>query len=301
MIIYDDLRPVPLFKPYFEASGIRHMNHFRSVLAEVINKQRVRKYIPDSYIYSNPVCTDDVIIVFDTHTTYKYLNWLCEMCPNKRIILWFWNPALRYNSFARANERVEKWSYSKRDAQEWGMHYNSQFFFDCFAEEATATIGTKPNQPPRALFIGREKGRTEKLERLKSEIEEAGMLADIRLIPLPKGKHMRSYREKLIPYREIIDAVKTSDVLIDYYADPAAGLSLRAMEALFFEKKLITNRSLMRDEDFYDSHNIYILGEENRSLKEFIKEPYSPPNPIVRNRYLLSNWLKRFQNEDPNQ
>ena len=90
-----------------------------------------------------------------------------------------------------------------------------------------------------------------------------------------------------------------SQILIDFYADPTAGLSLRAMEAMFFGKKMITNRLLMRNEDFYDSRNIFILGEEERTLKEFLEEPYAPPDPAVRDRYLLSNWLKRFQIKEP--
>ncbi len=297
MIIYDDMRRVPLFKPYFEASGVYHLNHYRSKLMMILNQFRICKYLPYHRVYSDPVCApdDDLIIVFDTHTGTTYLNWLCTRHPDKRVILWFWNPAERMSRFSKLNSRVELWSYSELDARKYGMHLNTQFYFDCLAREAAEAAAAPPPAVKKALFIGREKGREKQLEQLKAELAEAGVAADFRLLYPTKIKFLQSLREKLIPYRKVVDAVKDSQILIDLYSDPMAGLSLRAMEALFFGKKLITNRLLMRYEDFYDSRNIYILGAENRSLREFLDEPYTAPDPELRDRYLLSNWLKRFQ------
>ena len=304
MIIYHDLRPCPLFKPYFEACGISHANHFRNkyimLLCGILAKIRpLIKSVPLKYIYTDPVCdpNDDKIIVFDTHSTSRYLDWLRRRHPDKRVILWFWNPGENIHQFIRMRDRVECWSYCERDARKYGIRYNTQFYFDCLAKEADECPPPPADQPPRALFVGREKGREPQLKELSQRLTEIGVVPDFRLIYPPKAKVFPSLRETLIPYREVVDAVKASQILIDLYTDTEAGLSLRAMEALFFGKKLITNRPLMREEDFYDSRNIYILGEETRSLKEFLDEPYTAPAPSIRERYLLSNWLKRFDEQ----
>ena len=299
MIIYDDLRLVPLFSSFFEASGVHHSNQYRSIPAVLLFKTQARKHLSYDLLFKDPKCEpdDDLIVVFDTHTSERYLNWICKLYPEKQIILWFWNPAERAEKFTKLNTRVEKWSYSERDAHKWGMKCNTQFFFDCLAQEAAEHRKAPQAEIQKALFIGREKGRASQLEYLKDELEKAGIVSDFRVIPLPKKKP-RSLMEKLIPYQRVIDAVKDSQILVDVYADPTAGLSLRAMEAMFFGKKIITNRPLMREEDFYDSHNIYILNEEKRSLKEFLSEAYIPTDPAVRDRYLLSNWLKRFKTEE---
>ena len=296
MIVYDELRLKPLFKPFFEASGVKHANHFRSIPVMLLFETRARKALPLDFFYKDPACdpTDDKIIVFDTHTTTRYLNWLCKHYPNKRIILWFWNPVEHIGKFNKLNPRIERWCYSEEDALQYGMYHNTQFFFDSLAKEASQYTNTVHNGEQKALFIGREKGRAEQMKRLQEELTEAGIVADYRIIPLPKKKP-RSLYEKLIPYRQIIEAVKDSQILIDLYADPTAGLSLRAMEALFYNKKLLTNRAIMKKEDFYDSRNIYILGEEKRTIKEFLTEPYTPPDPAVKDRYLLSSWLERFE------
>ena len=306
MIIYHDLRRAPMFKPYFEASGVPHANHFRNkwimLLCRILSKHtRFMRKIPMERIYSDPVLApdDDKIIVFDTHARDRYINWLCLRHPDKRIILWFWNPIKEVDRFAHLKERVECWSYCKRDARAHETYCNTQFYFDCLAKEAESCPPPPADRPPKALFVGRDKGRGDKLEQLKNALTEAGVECDFRILKPPRIQRFASLFEKLIPYREVVDAVKQSQILIDYYTDTTAGLSLRAMEALFFGKKLITNRPLMRSEDFYDSRNIYILDQEERTLAEFLAEPCVPVDPEIRDRYLLSNWLKRFGEERP--
>ena len=304
MIVSFDMYKPTIFKPYFEACGLAHTSQYKSLQIMhsyiwMFNRIPIVRHLPLDFVYINPDCPpeDDKIIVFDTHSNFHYINWLCEKHPDKRIILWFWNPMTGRELFSILDERVEVWSYSERDAREHGFRSNTQFYFDCLASEAAETALPDPDQPPKALFVGRDKGREDALMLLKEQLEEAGIVADYRFIRQISKQRTSSHREQLVPYREIVDAVKGSQYIVDFYANTTAGLSLRAMEALFFGKKLITNRSLMREEDFYDSRNVYILGEEKRLLKEFAEEPYVAPDPAIRDRYLLSNWLKRFDEQ----
>ena len=301
MIVSFDMYKPAIFKPYFEECGLAHASQYKSLrimyfYISMFNRIRLARRIPLGFVYINPDCPpeDDKIIVFDTHTNFRYLNWLCNKHPDKRIILWYWNPMTGRELFSMLDERIEIWSYNERDAREHGFRSNTQFYFDCLASEAAESAPPAPDQSPKALFVGRDKGREGALMQLKEQLAAAGIEADYRFIRNYSAQRTSRQCEQMVPYREIIDAVKESQYIVDYYADPTAGLSLRAMEALFFGKKLITNRSLMREEDFYDSRNIYILGEEKRSLKEYAAEPYVAPEPAIRDRYLLSNWLKRF-------
>ena len=304
MIVSFDMYKPAIFKPYFEECGIMHANPFRSLnrwrsFTWAARHFRAAHHIPLGLVYVNPSCApdDDKIIVFDTHCTPRYLNWLCEKQPDKRIIFWYWNPVRSRDKeglLDKLYKRIEVWTYSEKDAKQYGLRLNTQFYFDSLASEAAEAAALPSPQPPKALFYGREKGREAALMELKEQMKEAGIQADYRFIRPNPGPHASSHHEQMVSYRAIVDAVKESQYIVDYYADPTAGLSLRAMEALFFGKKLITNRPLMRDEDFYDSRNIYILGDETRSLKEFSGEPYTAPPPEIRDRYLISNWLKRF-------
>ena len=48
------------------------------------------------------------------------------------------------------------------------------------------------------------------------------------------------------------------------------------------------------ESDFYSPANIYVLDHDKRSLKEFLDCQIELVAPEIRDRYLLSNWLKRF-------
>lgn len=97
--------------------------------------------------------------------------------------------------------------------------------------------------------------------------------------------------ETHIPYKEYIDMVLESEVLVDFLVDIHGGLSFRIFEAVGYEKKLITNNANVRNYDFYHPNNIFILGQEKRTLKDFMQVKYHTlPEDIVK-KYDFDNWL----------
>ena len=296
MIIYYDLRPTPLFKQMFEASGVGHVNHYRSKLSMYAMRHRIGRRIPRSMIYSRPAFKDgdDKIIVFDSYASVRQLEWLHSEYPDKRIILWFWNVINNVDWLHHIPTFVEMWSYSATEAERFGIGHNTQFFFDCLAQEALESRMAPPvERTPRAFFIGRDKGRGDEIRAIGRELEEAGLDVELDIVPDISGK-LRALREHLVPYRKVIDRVKEADILVDYVGRPDAGLSLRSMESIFFGKKLVTNNHEIEHADFYDPANIYLLGRDERSLAEFAACPMVPIADEIRDQYLLSNWLKRF-------
>lgn len=296
MIYYFDIHRTSVFKPMFEKSGVIHRNQFRSPFMLRAMSFPGFYRLPSALFYSTPKFTkgDDKIIIFDTYSKPRMVDWLCKKWPDKRIIFWYWNPVNGSGLREQVPERVEFWSYSKEDCKKFGFRYNTQFFFDCLSAKAELSRTRKArNSVPKALFIGREKGRAGDLNTLAMQLREAGAEPDFRIVRRPEGRYV-SIREKLMPYSEVVDMAMGADILVDYSLNPASGLSLRPMEALFFGKKLITNNSEILSADFYSPSNIYVLGHDNRTLREFVECPGTEVLPEVRDGYLLSNWLKRF-------
>ena len=295
MIYYFDLHKTRVFSRMFTDSGVIHKNPFRNVLGVYALRSRFIHRFPSGFFYPRPVFKegDDKIIVFDTFSSSRLITWLCETQANKRIILWYWNSVKTNGLKDQLPQRAETWSFSKSDCAKYGFRYNTQFFFDCLAKVAEECRERGLSSHPRALFIGRDKGRSGILDNLKESLEKEGVEVDLRIM-MPFSGRAGFYRETLIPYRKVIDLVKESDILLDYSKDPVTGLSLRAMEALFFGKKLITNNLEILESDFYRPANIYVLDHDERSFREFIDCPVEPVDPAIRDNYLLSNWLKRF-------
>lgn len=295
MIYYFDLHKTKVFGPMFKESGIVQKNTFRNVFSVYALRYRFMGKLPSFFFYPQPVLkgNDDKIIVFDTYSNTGLIKWLCETRPDNRVILWYWNSVKTNNLKDHLPQRVETWSFSKSDCVKYGFKYNTQFFFDCLAQEAAESRERGLSNHPKALFLGREKGRRGVLCELKKVLEKEGVEVVLKIAEPFQGR-ASFYREKMLPYRNVIDLVKEVDVLLDYTTIPETGLSLRTMEALFFGKKLITNNLEILNSDFYNPANIYVLARDKRSFREFINCPLEPVDSEIRDKYLLSNWLKRF-------
>ena len=295
MIYYFDLHKTKVFGPMFRDSGVIQKNHFRNVLSVYATRACDIPQWASFFFYPWPVFKedDDKIIVFDSYARPSFINWLSEAHNDKRIILWYWNSVKTSGLKSHLNPNVETWSFSKSDCAKYGFRYNTQFFFDCLVQEAEECRARGISTHPKAFFFGREKGRTGILEFLKNNLEKEGVEVDL-IIAQPFSGRAGFYREELLPYRKVVDLMKESDILLDYTNIPETGLSLRAMEALFFGKKLITNNLEILDSDFYNPANIYVLDCDKRSFREFIDCPLEPVDSEIRDKYLLSNWLKRF-------
>ena len=261
--------------------------------------RKMRTHVPKRLVFKvpQPARRDNKIIVFDTHVTPPYLYWLCEHYPDKRIILWYWNPADESRIFDLFPRRVEIWSYSPVDCEKYGFRYNSQFYFDCITGQHVCNTGRDHTQPT-VCFVGREKGRKENVLRIKESLEESGITTDFHF--MKDGVAKNRFEEPLMSYSDVVNLINGCDALLDFTLKDNAGLSLRPMEAMFFGKKLITNQKSIAQYDFYRRENIYILGEEERSVQDFLNAPGVVLEPEIRNYYLLSNWLKRFDQPEGN-
>ena len=294
MIVYYDNGNKPLLRDCFIESGLRHATPYGSHVLQLIDERTHRHVLPRSVAFQDPCCPedDDKIIVFDTKIPASYLDWLCKRYPGKRVILWYWNPVANPHRFDQLRNRIELWSYSQLDCARLGMRYNTQLYFDSVAQLAAAEP-TKPwPEHPRALFWGREKGREGIVGSLVEELARLGSATEVHMV---RNRFTdREHREAPTPYRETIPSLRAADILVDLYASPQVGPSLRVMEALFWNKKLITNNPRAKTLDFYDPRNIFVLGEETRSLEAFLSLPPVPVDPALRDHYLLSNWLRRF-------
>lgn len=97
-----------------------------------------------------------------------------------------------------------------------------------------------------------------------------------------------------INYEEMIKLSLEHEVLVDFLTNVHTGLSFRVFEAIGYQRKLVTNNTDVRNYDFYHCNNIYILGEETRSLSDFIREPYHKIDDKILVQYDFDNWIKNM-------
>lgn len=103
-----------------------------------------------------------------------------------------------------------------------------------------------------------------------------------------------------IKFEDNLINVQKSDILIDFVVNVHNGLSFRVFEALFFQKKLITNNVEIVKYDFYHPDNILVWGGQDISeLKNFIATPYNIEVNSVAEKYFFANWIRNVLDMAP--
>ena len=231
----------------------------------------------------NPVLEhveEEAVVIFDGGTKLNTLRWFAQKYKEKRLIFYYWNPVSLSISPELIPQVFEKWSYSPSDCKKYGLKYNSTFFFPELAD------GKEMEIEQDVFFVGKNKSRKVMLEYYESFFQKKGFSTNFVIIG--------DCGTPLL-YSEIIERDIRSKAIFDYYTDPQAGLSLRAMEALFLERKLITNNLTIMDYDFYNPDNIFVIGQRNNAeLESFLESPSELISGEVKDRYSFKQWVNRF-------
>lgn len=75
-----------------------------------------------------------------------------------------------------------------------------------------------------------------------------------------------------------------------------AGLTVRCLEALFFDKKLITNNPSVRTLPFYHPARFFILGQDDpQTIPAFLSTPMPPLPKGALDAYDFAHWLRQFE------
>ena len=148
-------------------------------------------------------------------------------------------------------------------------------------------------------YVGVDKQRTALLEKLKKEFDSQGITYNLNII---KDKHTAlspelasCYIDKPIPYKESVDMINRSNCILEILQKGQDGMTLRTLEALFMNKKLMTTNRKIKEYDFYDPANVYIIGgDEQRTVKEFIYTPQVYIQDDITNASDITHWIKKF-------
>ncbi|MGL5797842.1 MAG: hypothetical protein ACRCYT_06505, partial [Cetobacterium sp.] len=109
-----------------------------------------------------------------------------------------------------------------------------------------------------------------------------------------------------LTYKENIENVKKSKVVVELNYFTQNGLTLRTFECIGAETKLVTENKDICNYDFYNSDNIYILKDEKDIENipvSFFEKPYIKIDENIKEKYSLDGFIKeifKIENEDIN-
>jgi hypothetical protein len=240
----------------------------------------------------------DKIILFDCIGSALLHHPLFAAQKEKKTFVYYWNPlpdnpALASMVAELKNYHKDVCSFQKSDCEKYGMTYH-------------ATMYAPPPEIPQppiswdVVFLGAVKNRLEELRTIYQACRSQNLQTKFKL-----GSDDPALQEKRegwvvakdwVSYaEEYIDWVRRSRCILDVNQLGQTGFSLRVMESIFFNKKLITNNPDVRGSDFYRPENVFILGEEDmEQLKSWIEIPFVPVPEEIKAEYTFERWLERF-------
>ncbi len=232
-----------------------------------------------------------VIIIFAYPTSKNLIDFVCKnKKDHQRIIVWYWNPVSKsLNPDLIHHLDCELWSFDPADCDRYKMNFNTTFYLQKLVIDSSGTAMKND-----VLFLGLNKGRLEMLKSIKNNIEKSGFTSLFYIV----DDSVSVYKRKpLVSYDKYLEWLVESNCVLDVVQSNQKGVTLRAMEAIFFKKKMISTTLSIIEEDFYHSDNIFVIGKDSwDDFSVFMAKPYQQIKKEIVSGYEFHNWIKRFTN-----
>lgn len=233
----------------------------------------------------------DVIFIFDGVRGRDVIEYIRDHNKRARIIIYYINPVDFADRKAPHNYKgldCEFYTFDPIDAKKFGIKFKPYFYPEEYMIDCDEKVSIKQD----IFFVGVDKDRLGVIKALHRRFEQMNLTDKLMIVATLHKKYSRSdekWLAKRVPYEKIAENIKQSRAILDIVQSGQSGITLRPMEAMFYNKKLITNNIYIKEYDFYNPHNIFILQERNISeLKEFLELPTIEINQEIKNKYRFS-------------
>jgi hypothetical protein len=240
----------------------------------------------------------EYVFDFGGHAYAKCLEILREKYQ-ARFILFVWDD-MQYARTALKTKGYfdRKYIFNRQDAEAYGFEYRPSFFANQYLykdEDKVIDVFYKGS--------ARDRKRSVILNEIAKELR--GYKLDFSLFA--RGGYLRNLlkvkdrnffnawcNDEYLNLTQLAVKCKKSKVVLDISYKNQKGLSLRPLEALAANCKIITTNENIKKYDFYDESNVFYLANDLSNIKDlasFIGKPLKKYKPEVRRRYSIDGFL----------
>ncbi|MEI7380860.1 hypothetical protein [Pectobacterium versatile] len=188
------------------------------------------------------------------------------------------------------------YSFDPTDCKKHDLNYLEQFLPFTLLDIKRKQSLAKNKKSKICFFIGEYREERESyLRKIYAHLKSTDLKANFYLYD--KYKKSDNYppfcKNTLLSYNENIEKVIESDVLIEINHLGQDGPTLRTIEALAFNKKIITNNTKILNYEFYSPDRFFILGHDSfDNMLVFLKRDTSPIADEIIEKYTADSMLR---------
>lgn len=246
--------------------------HCSPALAQKINlpfkKLWYPLYFKNDFKETKPIC----FLLLNRHYPPSYLDYLKQTYPDCKIVL-------LHRDLLKVCKRMSPWllnnpnidlhmTYDKGESEEYGFPYFSEF-------ESKIDIPNLNKPECDVYFAGKAKDRLPILLDVFKKLTSFGLNCKFYLTGVPKDLQVAlpgiEYSERFMTYREMVHHTVNTRFVLEINQGGANGYTSRFLEAVMYNKKLITNNYFIRQSKFYDPNKILIIEKAEDIQKSFFE------------------------------
>lgn len=235
----------------------------------------------------------DAVILFDGAPDAVLSHYMSSIEQNvdltsTKLFLYFWNSRQTLKNLT-ISEHWNPATFDKLDAVRFSLKYVGGFY------NAADPPLIHEADDAEVFFVGRDKGRFKYIRSLEQQMNDNGISTKFVYVDPVRGLFLKK-NSPYIPYSLIVRHIKRCKAILDITNDYQYGLSLRFYEGLFYNRKIITNHSRIKEYKFYDSNRIFVLTEDTTpsQIANFLKSEITQASEEILEAYSCEAWLDRM-------
>lgn len=267
----------------------------KNIISRLMREFWFRMKLPQKTIWFNQaLCKQNakLYIVKDPLIIPEFLEWLKKIHPESRIALDYDNRVSNSVLPSKIPDDIEKWSYDQEDCKRYNLYFKKGSYLDVYS------IQSEQKKYIDVLYLGRDKGRAEKVLELEKKLINYGLKTHFYICPDRSFLILKKpYYKPFISYSKYLQMLSKSKAILNIVQPGQKSITMREYEAIFDNVKCITNNVEIMKAEFYHKSRYFVLGVDNfQNLKEFLEEKFIPLEQKILNKYRFDNYVLEIYN-----
>lgn len=298
-LIYENID----FINYFYRFVYVYMKQYKTQFQKLYYERKLKQITKD---------IDVVFVIRGSSLNNDILEMMKRDFSKAEFIMYQWDSVKNNIGCLNISQYFEKiFTFDKNDAKKFGWQYRPLFYVNELCCERKKYLERSID----VTYIGLLHSQRAKMMCILKEIEKNSNLKFyfylyLQYIVMIKHKYfqkdieLREIKKSDIEYRELSvektnEIYKNSKIIFDYTHPEQEGFTMRTIESIGHECKIITNNIRIKNADFYNENNVYIYENDKIEIpKSFLDKPYTKLSDELYYSYSLEGWVKEILGEE---